>query len=137
MNANRFISLSLDLWNGRKFLALQMLRGDEDRMLVTGRFIRLLCLCYDYDGVIDWTDDLVRRVVSSELGMQEDDAGAFIADCVRIGFFDAELWDAKRHATAKGVTDEIAYRRAKSEAGKKGGRPRKKPGDKPPAKAGA
>lgn len=119
MDANRFMSVSLDLWNNAKIRGLMALRKGEDPMLTTGRFVRLLAFCYDFDGVIDWEDGLTRIVVSDGLHMDEGEAGAFIGDLAKVAFFDKAIWESERHAVSDGVCGEIAYREESSQRGKR------------------
>lgn len=83
-----------------------------------GRWVALLGILYDQDGLLDMSDQLMRDVIADELEL--DDVDGFFTALADIGLIDRDIYDATSHVVNHGVCDEIEYHRQKSEAGKKG-----------------
>ena len=115
MDANRFFSVPYDNRNDTRILRL---RRREGGMAAYGRWVALLGMLYDEHGLLDLNDEDTMWMVSRELEL--DDVNGYMESLASIGLIDMELWSAFRHVVNDGVCYEIEYRRAKSEAGKKG-----------------
>lgn len=123
MNANRFFSVSFDIRHNPKVEMLSELQGG--RMAALGRWVALLSLLYDEGGSIMLDSDLKRRYLARELELDCEGLDGFLDDCAEVGLIELAAWADRRTVCSFSVVEEIAYRQAKSEAGKAGGRPRK------------
>ena len=83
-----------------------------------GRWVALLGILYDQDGLLDMSNQCMRDVIASELEL--DDVDEFFTILADIGLIDSELYHAANHVVNHGVCDELDYHKQKSEAGKKG-----------------
>lgn len=115
MDANRFFSVPYDNRNDTRILRL---RRREGGIAAYGRWVSLLGMLYDEHGLLDLNDEDTRWMVSRELELEDVDG--YMESLASVGLIDMELWSVFRHVVNDGVCDEIEYRRAKSEAGKKG-----------------
>lgn len=114
MKADRFFSVSYDIRNHPKIKLLMMLENGYEGF---GRWVALMSILYDLDGVIDISNDTKKRYLASEL--QTDDLDSFLKHCSECGLIDAGLLEIG-HVASKGICDQLEYYKAKSEAGKKG-----------------
>lgn len=114
MDANRFFSIPFDNRNDVKMRRLRKRGGYASY----GRWVALLGMLYDENGILDMSDQDMREIVAEELEL--DDVDGFFRDLAEIGLISGELYEKKSHVLNGGVCDEIAYRRKKSEAGRKG-----------------
>lgn len=122
MKADRFFSVPYDNRNDTKMAMLRYKYGFGGY----GRWIALLGILYDEDGLIDINDELMREMVSRQLEL--DDVDVFFGFLAHIGLIEPELYEMG-HVVNHGVCDELEYHRRKSEAGKKGMQKRWKDGD--------
>jgi len=113
MKGNRFFSVSYDMPTHPK---VDMLRDMGGGIVALGRWVALMCLLYDANGVIELTD-LNRRMLAKRL--ETDDVDGFLRSCAMCELIDAEMLSAGRVAS-RSVCDQLEYYRQKSEAGKKG-----------------
>ena len=121
MNPNRFFSVPYDARNNTKVLRLGVLQ--RNKMQAFGRWMALLGMLYDENGLIDMSDKATGQIVVSELCFSNaDQAIRFLDDCAEAGLIDRFVWDEMRHVVSLGVADELAYRRGKAAAGKEGGK---------------
>ena len=114
MDANRFFSVPFDNRNDVKIKRLRKRFG----MAGYGRWIALLGMLFDEDGIIDMSSQDMREVVAEELELEDVDE--FFTALSDIGLIDKELYRSMSHVVNKGVCDELEYRKKKSAAGKKG-----------------
>lgn len=125
MDANRFYSVPYDARNDTAMLKLRRKHGG---IAAYGRWQALLGVLYDEGGTIDVADEDNLAMVEQELELEGAELDAFIESCVKYGLLSLELWSIGTIGS-RGVCDELEYRREqrrkKSEAGKKGGRPKK------------
>lgn len=125
MDANRFYSVPYDARNDTAMLKLRRKHGG---IAAYGRWQALLGVLYDEGGTIDVTDEDNLAMVEQEIELEGAELDAFIESCVKHGLLSAELWGIGTIGS-HGVCEELEYRREqrrkKSEAGKKGGRPKK------------
>ena len=115
MDANRFFSVPYDNRNDVKILRLRRRMGG---MAAYGRWVALLGMLYDEGGMLDMNDEDYRWIAEKELEVEDIDG--FFAGLADIGLIDRELYEGMNHVVNKGVCDEIAYKKTKSAAGKKG-----------------
>ena len=125
MDANRFFSINYD---NRNDITIRRMKKSMGGIAAYGRWVSLLGMLYDSDGILDMADTTMRDIVAEELEIEDVDG--YFLDLCRLGLIDAELYKATNHVSNRGVCDELAYRKAKREAGKSGGRPPKKPTEK-------
>lgn len=123
----RYMSVDVTMASDVKFRALVMLEGGET-IPALGRWVSLLMLLRQYDGAIDWRDPLKRAVTCETLELGGDACEAFLAHCADAELIERGPWD-DGVVVNRGMLDEIEYRKASAEAGRKGGRPRKKAGE--------
>lgn len=83
-----------------------------------GRWVALLGMLYDENGMLDMNDQDMRDVVAEQLEL--DDVDGFFSTLSRIGLIDRTLYETMSHVVNKGVADELEYRNQKKAAGKKG-----------------
>ena len=124
MNANRFFSIPFD---NRNDVKIRRMRKKLGGMAAYGRWVALLGMLYDEGGVLDMNDKDMVEIVADELELEDVDE--FFTELARLGLVDKELYDSMSHVVNKGVCDEIAYRKRKSDAGKKGMASRWKEGE--------
>ena len=120
MDANRFFSINYD---NRNDITIKRMRKSMGGIAAYGRWVALLGMLYDSDGILDMNDQCMREIVAEEL--EVDDVDAYFLELCRLGLVDAELYNSTNHVSNRGVCDELAYHKAKREAGKLGGRPRR------------
>lgn len=124
MNANRFFSIPFD---NRNDVKIRRMRKKLGGIAAYGRWVALLGMLYDEGGVLDMTDRDMVEIVADELELEDVDE--FFTELAGLGLVDKELYDSMSHVVNKGVCDEIAYRKRKSDAGKKGMASRWKEGE--------
>lgn len=124
MEGGKFFSVPYGNRNEMKMLMLRQIGG----YAIYGRWVALLGMLYERKGLIDMNDALMRKIVCMELDLE--DADEFFTELANIGLIDAELYHSMNHVVNKGVCKELDYYKAKSEAGKQGGRPKKKQAEK-------
>ena len=116
MKADRFFSVHYDTRHNPK---IDMLRDMGGGIVAFGRWIVLLSLLYDSDGLIDVTNTPKRKYLAKELELSDDGLSEFLNQCAECDLIQPELLEMG-HVVSKGVCDELDYRKQKSEAGKKG-----------------
>lgn len=115
MDANRFFSVPYDNRNDVKMLKLRRRMGG---MAAYGRWVALLGMLYDEGGMLDMNDEDMRWIVADELDLEDTDE--FFTGLANLDLIDRDMYDNLNHVTNRGVCDEIAYKKRKSDAGKKG-----------------
>ena len=115
MNANRFFSVPFDNRNDVKILRIRRRLGG---IVAYGRWVALLGMLYDEGGILDMADPDMVEIVADELEL--DDVDEFFTELAKVGLINRELYEGLNHVVNDGVCDEIAYRKKKSEAGRKG-----------------
>lgn len=116
MKGNRFFSVPYDLPNDVKIRCLAHSQGSVQAV---GRWVILLGMLYDQDGLLDLSDATIRKVTAQSLELEDLDG--FMVELGKIGLIDGELYRATSHVVNAGVLKELEYYEAKSKAGKKGG----------------
>lgn len=120
MDANRFFSINYD---NRNDITIRRMKKSMGGIAAYGRWVSLLGMLYDSDGILDMNDTTMREIVAEELEIEDVDE--YFLDLCRLGLIDPELYNSTNHVSNRGVCDELAYHKAKREAGKLGGRPRR------------
>jgi hypothetical protein len=134
MDAQRFYSVAYDARHNPK---VEIMREWGDGLVEYARWQVLLGILYDCDGVVR-----VGRIVDRETGelaptvtarflareMELDAAGLskwldMAAEC---GLIEIGLWKELGDVVSEGVTEQLAYQRQKSEAGKRSAEARRK-----------
>ena len=115
MDANRFFSVPYD---NRNDVKIRRLRKRLGGMAAYGRWIALLGMLYDENGLLDLNDVTTREIVLEELEL--DDADEFFTELGKMGLINADIYKATNHVVNNGVCEQLDYRKKKSEAGKKG-----------------
>jgi len=121
VNANRYFSVPFD---GRNDVDIQRLRELQGGIVAYGRWIALLGILYDRDGIIEL--EHYGRILERELELDHNGLISFLDDCAAIGFIEAEAYRERNVVISHGVCNEIEYRRSRIEAGKKSGDSRRK-----------
>lgn len=120
MDANRFFSVPYD---NRNDVKMKRLRKRLNGYAGYGRWVALLGMLYDENGILDMNDAEMREIVCEELEL--DDADHFFTVLADIGLIDKELYHSMNHVVNRGVLEQIEYRVSKSNAGKKSGEARR------------
>lgn len=121
-SVSKFFKMPYDIAHDPR---VQLLRVKCGGVVALAYWVVLLANLYYFDGLIDLTKPDVKLLLMKDLELDESGLDGFLKACASCGFIDSELLESG-HIVSRGVCDEIAYKKRKSEAGKKGGRPRKK-----------
>ena len=116
MRADRFFSVHYDMRHNPK---IDMLRDMGGGIVAFGRWLALMSILYDSDGLVDIVSKQKRRYLMRELELDSDGLEEFLQQCVACELLDGDLLDIG-HVVSKGVCDQLEYRNQKSDAGKKG-----------------
>lgn len=117
MKAGRFFSVHYDARHNPK---IELLRDMGGGLIEFARWIVLISILYDLDGLYDLNKKGARRYLMRELEICSDkELDEFLIMCAECGLIDASLLMIG-HVVSRGVSDEIEYHKKKSEAGKKG-----------------
>lgn len=117
MKADRFFSVHYDMRHNPK---IDLLRDMCGGMAAFGRWVALMAILYDVGGLYDITGKAKRRYLMKELEfVSEDELRGFLEACAECELLSPELLEIG-HVVSPGISDQIEYHRAKSEAGKKG-----------------
>ena len=117
MKADRFFSVHYDSRHNPK---IDLLRDMGGGLIEYARWIVLLAILYDSDGLVDLNAKGKKRYLMRELEIGSDEElDEFLSNCAECELISAELLELG-HVVSRGVSDEIEYRKKKSEAGKKG-----------------
>lgn len=129
MDANRFFQVSYDSRNHPKVRMLRMMGGG---IVEYGRFVALLAILYDMDNRVrvGFPEDEAAApecfMLASELGFDsQGELREWLSKAAACGIVDAEMLDALGVVASRTVGEQLEFRKAKTEAGRKGGRPRK------------
>ena len=120
MKADRFFSVPYDIINDFKICRLMHISGG---IVALGRWVALLGMLYDENGLLDLNDSVSREIVAQKL--QLDDVDEFMCQLSECRLIDGEVYHSLNHVTSHGVCDQLEYKKQKAEAGKMGGRPKK------------
>ena len=122
MNANRFFSIPYD---NRNDVTMRLLRMQCDGLRAYGRWVALLGMLYDADGILRLEVPGMAGLLTSELEFEDvNQLGEFLEVLAELELIDATAYRERNHVINSGVVREIDYYRAKAEAGKAGMRKR-------------
>ncbi len=117
MKADRFYSVHYDARHNPK---IELLRDMGNGLIEFGRWVVLLAILYDSDGLYDMTAKGKKRYLMKELEISSDEElQEFLSNCAECELISPELLELG-HVVSHGVSEEIEYYKKKSEAGKKG-----------------
>lgn len=116
MKADRFFSVHYDMRHNPK---IDMLRDEGGGIVALGRWVVLMSLLYDSDGLIDINSDVKRRYLCRELELDSDGLAVFLRQCAECDLLSANLLEIG-HVASRGICEQIEHSHKKSEAGKKG-----------------
>ena len=123
MNANRFFSVPYD---NRNDVTIRLLRHSANGLLGYGRWVALLGMLYDSHGCLRLEVPGMVGLLMNELEFTaQDDLLEYLETLADLNIIDATSLHARKNVVSKGVCEQLEYRNAKTEAGKKGGRPKK------------
>lgn len=129
MDAQRFFPIAYDSRNHPKVRMLCMM---GEGIAEYGRYIALLGILYDMDNRVHVGfpgDEDVRPgcfLLAEELGFTTHAAlFEWLGKAAACGLVDKEALERFGSVASRSVAEQMEYRRAKAESGKKGGRPRK------------
>ena len=118
MNANRYFSVPYD---GRNDVTIRLLRKRAGGIVAYGRWVALLGILYDSDGIIRLEVPGMSELLQEELDFSsQDELLAYLEDLADLDLIDLTAYQERNHVINAGVVKEIDYYRAKSEAGKAG-----------------
>lgn len=117
MKADRFFSVHYDMRHNPK---IELLRDMGDGIIELARWIVLMSILYDSDGLFDMNAKGKKRYLMKELEFgSSNELDEFLCMCVECDLISGELLDMG-HVVSRGVSEQIEYYKQKSEAGKKG-----------------
>ena len=116
MKADRFFSVHYDMRHNPK---IELLKDMGAGIVELGRWLVLMSILYDVDGLYDISTQAKRRYLVRELELQDEDAlKAFLMNCAECDLISAELLEIG-HVVSHGVSEQIEYYKTKSEIGRK------------------
>lgn len=116
MKADRFFSVHYDMRHNPK---IELLKDMGGGIVELGRWLVLMSILYDVDGLYDISTQAKRRYLVRELELQdEDELRAFLTNCAECDLISAELLEVG-HVVSRGISEQIEYYKTKSEIGRK------------------
>lgn len=123
MNANRFFSVPYD---NRNDVTIKLLRHNANGLYGYGRWVALLGMLYDSHGCLRLETPGMVPLLMCELEFTEQDVLLdYLETLADLNLIDATALHARKTVVSKGVCEQLEFRSNKTEAGKKGGRPKK------------
>ena len=117
MKADRFFSIHYDMRHNPK---IELLKDMGNGIIELARWVVLMSILYDVDGLYDMNAKGKRRYLMRELEIATDDAlDEFLSICAECDLISGEMLEMG-HVVSRGVSEQIDYYKQKSEAGKKG-----------------
>ena len=117
MKADRFFSVHYDMRHNPK---IELLKDMGNGIVELARWIVLMSILYDVDGLYDMNAKGKRRYLMRELEIAtDDDLDEFLSICAECDLISGEMLEMG-HIVSRGVSEQIDYYKQKSEAGKKG-----------------
>lgn len=117
MKADRFFSIHYDMRHNPK---IELLKDMGNGIIELARWVVLMSILYDVDGLYDMNAKGKRRYLMRELEIAtDDDLDEFLSICAECDLISGEMLEMG-HIVSRGVSEQIDYYRQKSEAGKKG-----------------
>jgi len=117
MKADRFFSIHYDMRHNPK---IELLKDMGNGIIELARWVVLMSILYDVDGLYDMNAKGKRRYLMRELEIAtDDDLDEFLSICAECDLISGEMLELG-HVVSRGVSEQIDYYKQKSEAGKKG-----------------
>ena len=117
MKADRFFSIHYDMRHNPK---IELLKDMGNGIIELARWVVLMSILYDVDGLYDMNAKGKRRYLMRELEIAtDDDLDEFLSICADCDLISGEMLEMG-HIVSRGVSEQIEYYKQKSEAGKKG-----------------
>lgn len=117
MKADRFFSIHYDMRHNPK---IELLKDMGNGIIELARWVVLMSILYDVDGLYDMNAKGKRRYLMRELEIAtDDDLDEFLSICAECDLISGEMLEMG-HVVSRGVSEQIDYYKQKSEAGKKG-----------------
>ena len=117
MKADRFFSVHYDMRHNPK---IELLKDMGGGIVELGRWLALMSILYDVDGLFDLNAKGKKRYLMRELEFDsENELDEFLCICAECDLISGELLDMG-HVVSRGVSEQLDYYKQKSEAGKKG-----------------
>lgn len=127
MQDKRYYSVSYD---ERNYPEIRLLRNMAGGLIAYARWEVLKQLLYSFDGCIALDDENVVPLVMDELEFKtKEELTKYLDACRACKLIDREAY-TRDMVISPEVAEQLAYLSERSEAGKKGGRPRKKGNEK-------
>lgn len=128
MKSSKFFTVPYDVAHTSE---MRYVRKRCGGLIAFGRWMALLGIMYEQDGKVDPNDPVMREVVMEELEIAEDEELDALLDALgSVDFVSAQLLAEHGVLTSNGVLQQVAYKRERSAAGKKGGEASEKKGAK-------
>ncbi len=116
MKADRFFSIHYDMRHNPK---IELLRDIGDGITELGRWVVLMSILFDSDGLFDLNQRGKRQYLKRELEISTDESlDYFLGMCAECELISGELLE-KGHIVSNGVSEQIEYYKTRSEVGKK------------------
>ena len=123
MNANRFFSVPYD---NRNDVTIKLLRHNANGLYGYGRWVALLGMLYDSHGCLRLETPGMVPLLMCELEFTEQEVlFDYLETLADLNLIDATALHARKTVVSKGVCEQLEFRNAKTEAGKKGARAKK------------
>ena len=123
MNANRFFSVPYD---NRNDVTIKLLRHNANGLYGYGRWVALLGMLYDSHGCLRLETPGMVPLLMCELEFTEQEVlFDYLETLADLNLIDVTALHARKTVVSKGVCEQLEFRNNKTEAGKKGGRPKK------------
>lgn len=119
MKGKRFFSVPFDIADLPDVMELRMRAGG---IVALGRWIALLGILYDQGGSVDLSDRYKRKMVARKLELRKaNQLEGFVSDLVEVGWIDRTAWEGFGHIVSAGVYEQLGFKEAQAERGRKGG----------------
>lgn len=116
MKADRFFSVHYDMRHNPK---IELLKDMGGGIVELGRWLVLMSILYDVDGLYDISTQAKRRYLMRELELKdEDELKTFLTNCAECDLISSETLEMG-HVVSRGVSEQIDYYKTKSEIGRK------------------
>lgn len=116
MKADRFFSIHYDMRHNPK---IELLKDMGNGIIELARWVVLMSILYDVDGLYDMNAKGKRRYLMRELEIvNDDDLDEFLSICAECDLISGEMLEMG-HIVSRGVSEQIEYYKQKSNIGKK------------------
>lgn len=116
MKADRFFSIHYDMRHNPK---IELLKDMGNGIIELARWVVLMSILYDVDGLYDMNAKGKRRYLMRELEIAtDDDLDEFLSICAECDLISGEMLEMG-HIVSRGVSEQIEYYKTKSNIGKK------------------